>query len=84
MALVARNHTVDPFADPKDDINNPLRYIPSNTLTTVGVVAFGGVSIALAVRMWRARWRTRYMLSMVIGGFGTSSSQLYSAYACAQ
>ena len=29
--------SVDPFADPANDVYNPLRYIPKDSLTSVGV-----------------------------------------------
>lgn len=76
MFLVARNKTEDPFADPKHDINNPLRYIPSNTATTIAVVFFGAVALALATRQFLGRWRARYMLSLVIGCFSAYPSAL--------
>lgn len=67
--LLRRNDTVDPFTDPKHDTHNPLRYIPSNVLTTVGVVFFGAAALCLTWRAFSGRWRARYMLSMVIGTF---------------
>lgn len=33
-------HPADPYADPKNDIYNPLRYIASNALTAVSFSAF--------------------------------------------
>jgi len=64
--LVARNST---SIDPKDDINNPLRYIASNTWTTVAVVLFGVSALSLTWRLFSGRWRARYMLATVIGSF---------------
>lgn len=55
--------------DPKDDPHNPLRYLPSNVLTTVGVVAFLAVSCGMTFRMFRSRWRALYMMVVLIGGF---------------
>lgn len=34
----------DPFADPKDDIDNPLRYIASNVLTAIAFSAFSQIA----------------------------------------
>jgi hypothetical protein len=36
-SAVDTNSTIDPFKDPKDDIRNPLRYIPSNALSAVAL-----------------------------------------------
>ncbi|KAH0840126.1 RTA1-domain-containing protein [Lanmaoa asiatica] len=64
----------NPFLDPKDDPYNPLRYIPSNTLTAI---AFALVMlVALIQTFYTFRYGAKYMLVMVIGvytyaiGFG--------------
>ncbi|KAJ4478175.1 RTA1-like protein [Lentinula aciculospora] len=61
----------DPFADPRDDPYNPLRYIASNTLTAIAfssvirLVLF--VAIAQSLCMWK--WGAKFMLSMTIGAY---------------
>lgn len=59
-----------PFTDPKDDPNNPLRYIPNNILTAVAVPLYLFTSCSMVYLLLVSRWRARYMLSVVIGGFG--------------
>ncbi|KAF9057621.1 RTA1 like protein-domain-containing protein [Panaeolus papilionaceus] len=49
----------DPFADPKNDPYNPLKYIASNTLT----------GIAVALVLVTAVLQTKWMLSMTIGAY---------------
>ncbi|KIK54155.1 hypothetical protein GYMLUDRAFT_177855 [Collybiopsis luxurians FD-317 M1] len=57
----------DPFADPKHDPYNPLRYIASNVLTGIafGLVIF--VAIAQSLCIWK--WGAKFMLSMTIGAY---------------
>lgn len=62
--------TPDPFADPKNDPNNPLRYIPSNALSAVGVALYFIVSCTMVALLNKSRWSARYMLCVIIGGFG--------------
>lgn len=62
--------------DPKHDTHNPLRYLPSVALTTVGVIGFLAVSLGMTYRMSRSRWRARYMLAMVIGGYCKCATRL--------
>jgi hypothetical protein len=59
---------VDPFTDPKDDFNNPFRYIPSDKLSAVAVAFFITTSIALSICMFK--WGAKWMACMVIGGYG--------------
>ncbi|KAJ7240330.1 RTA1-like protein [Mycena haematopus] len=57
----------DPFADPKDDPYNPLRYIASNVLTAIG---FALVLLVALTQTWMVhKWGAKYMLSMVIGAY---------------
>lgn len=55
--------------DPKNDPHNPLRYLPSNVLTTIGVIAFFAISCGMTYRLFTAKWRAWYMLSILIGGY---------------
>ncbi|KAF5390673.1 hypothetical protein D9757_002745 [Collybiopsis confluens] len=57
----------DPFADPRHDPYNPLRYIASNILTGIsfGFVMFVAISQTLCT--WK--WGAKYMLSMTIGAY---------------
>ncbi|KAJ3485777.1 hypothetical protein NLI96_g4729 [Meripilus lineatus] len=54
----------DPYADPKNDIYNPLRYIATNSLTAV---AFTLVLLTGFAQTWLT-WRVggRFMLAMVV------------------
>ncbi|KAJ7228483.1 RTA1-like protein [Mycena pura] len=55
----------DPFADPRNDPYNPLRYIASNVLTAV---AFTLIMVVALAQTWMVRkWGAKFMLSMVIG-----------------
>jgi len=57
----------DPFADPKNDPFNPLRYIASNVLTAI---AFTLVILVALTQTWMVRkWGAKFMLSMVIGAY---------------
>ncbi|KAF7977424.1 hypothetical protein HWV62_3570 [Athelia sp. TMB] len=57
----------DPFADPKDDPYNPLKYIANDVLTAI---AFSLVVLVALVQTWLTyRWKTRFMLAMVIGEY---------------
>jgi hypothetical protein len=62
----------NPFIDPKHDLYNPLRYIPSNVLTAIAVALYLLTSIALTFCMWK--WGAKWMLCMVIGGYSEFSS----------
>ncbi|KII95141.1 hypothetical protein PLICRDRAFT_96258 [Plicaturopsis crispa FD-325 SS-3] len=57
----------DPFADPKNDPCNPLKYIASNALTGV---AFGLVMLVALTQTFMA-WRQggRWMSSMIVGEY---------------
>ncbi|KAG6824680.1 hypothetical protein H0H93_001665, partial [Arthromyces matolae] len=57
----------DPYADPKNDPNNPLKYITTNSLTTVAfcLVIIVAISQTFCVVKWGAKW----MLSLVIGEY---------------
>ncbi|KAF9535202.1 RTA1 like protein-domain-containing protein [Crepidotus variabilis] len=59
--------TVDPFKDPKDDVLNPLRYIPNNLLTAIAValVLIVAVLQTLSIFKWGAKW----MMTMTIGAY---------------
>jgi hypothetical protein len=59
----------DPFTDPAHDINNPLRYIPRRALTGTGVGLYFLVATAMAILMVRSRYRARYMICIIIGGY---------------
>ncbi|TFK43477.1 RTA1-like protein [Crucibulum laeve] len=57
----------DPFADPRHDPYNPLKYIASNALTAV---AFSLVLLVALIQSWCIwRWGAKWMLSMVIGAY---------------
>jgi len=57
----------NPYLDPKDDPYNPLRYIASNTLTAI---AFSIVLAIAFIQTWYTwKYRTKWMLSMVIGEY---------------
>ncbi|KDQ64594.1 hypothetical protein JAAARDRAFT_28237 [Jaapia argillacea MUCL 33604] len=60
-------HVANPFADPKDDPYNPLRYIASNALTAVAfsLVLLCALFQSYAMRKWGAIW----MMCMVIGEY---------------
>ncbi|KAL4076044.1 RTA1-domain-containing protein [Scleroderma citrinum] len=53
--------------DPKNDPNNPLKYIPSNTLTTVAISVV--LVTALIHTFWSFRYKTKWMLALVIGEY---------------
>ncbi|KZV81920.1 RTA1-like protein [Exidia glandulosa HHB12029] len=55
----------DPFADPRNDYLNPLRYIANNTLTAISVALV--LAVGLAQTFLVIRYKTRWMLAMVIG-----------------
>ncbi|TFK55933.1 RTA1-like protein [Heliocybe sulcata] len=57
----------DPFADPKDDVYNPLRYIANNTLTAIAFSLVLVVAFFQSFSMWK--WGAVWMLSMVIGEY---------------
>lgn len=59
-----------PLTDPQDDPNNPLRYLPNNTLTAVGVALYFVTSCSMVLLLFMSRWKARYMLCVIIGGFG--------------
>ncbi|KAJ8086698.1 hypothetical protein PM082_005521 [Marasmius tenuissimus] len=69
-AIEARQPSIprpDPFADPKHDPYNPLRYIASNTLTAI---AFSLILSVALLQTWCVRkWGGKYMLSMTIGAY---------------
>ncbi|KAG8948117.1 hypothetical protein FRC04_010029 [Tulasnella sp. 424] len=56
----------DPFLDPKNDLCNPLRYIASNTLTSVALACFAATTATLFWSMYL--WGAKFMLCMPIGG----------------
>ncbi|KAG6890218.1 hypothetical protein C0995_010229 [Termitomyces sp. Mi166 len=57
----------DPYVDPKHDINNPLKYIATDSLTAVSfaLVMVVAISQTYCVFKWGAKW----MLSLVIGEY---------------
>ncbi|THV08489.1 RTA1-like protein [Dendrothele bispora CBS 962.96] len=57
----------DPFADPRHDPYNPLKYIASNALTAIAfsLLVATGLAQAWCIKRWGAKW----MLSMTIGIF---------------
>ncbi|KAJ3762047.1 RTA1-like protein [Lentinula raphanica] len=57
----------DPFANPRDDPYNPLRYIASNTLTAIAFSLVLFVAIAQSMCIWK--WGGKFMLSMTIGAY---------------
>ena len=85
-SCVAQNST-NPYIDPKDDPNNPLKYIASNSLTAVAICMYpisswGVLSIpimtsyaaivlttALIHTFWCFRYRTKWMLALVVGEY---------------
>lgn len=60
---------MDPFADPAHDINNPLRYIPRQSLTGIAMALYFLVATVMAIFMVKSRYRARYMLCIVVGGY---------------
>ncbi|KAF9485300.1 RTA1-like protein [Pholiota conissans] len=57
----------DPFADPRHDPYNPLKYIASNTLTAI---AFSLVLAVGLIQTWFIKkWGARWMMSMTIGAY---------------
>ncbi|KAF9075731.1 RTA1-like protein [Rhodocollybia butyracea] len=57
----------DPFADPRHDPYNPLKYIASNTLTAI---AFSLVLFVAIVQSWYTwKYGAKFMLSMTIGAY---------------
>ena len=83
---MAQNST-DPYINPKDDPNNPLKYIASNSLTAVAlcscpISSWGVLSIlimsshavivlntAFIHSFWCSRYRTKWMLPLIIGEY---------------
>ncbi|KAH8091067.1 RTA1-like protein [Cristinia sonorae] len=57
-------HPADPYADPKNDPYNPLRYIASNVLTAISFSLVLIVAISQSVLTWR--FGGKYMLAMTI------------------
>lgn len=55
----------DPYLNPKQDICNPLRYIASNTLTSISFSLI--LVVGLIQTFYVFRWGAKYMLAMVIG-----------------
>lgn len=79
--------TVDPFADPKNDPFNPLKYIASNALTATAMgqsfaaewprilnKSFIALVLAIALPHTWLTWRVggRFMLAMVIAEYSSS------------
>ncbi|KAF8220825.1 RTA1-like protein [Tricholoma matsutake] len=60
-------HLADPFADPKHDPYNPLRYIASNAMT--GVAFSLMLSVAFLQTWCVFKYGAKWMLSMVIGAY---------------
>ncbi|KAF9534270.1 RTA1 like protein-domain-containing protein [Crepidotus variabilis] len=58
---------VDPFKDPKNDVLNPLRYIPSNVLTAIAVSLI--LIVALLQTLWIFKWGAKWMMAMTIGAY---------------
>ncbi|KAG8929494.1 hypothetical protein FRC02_005508 [Tulasnella sp. 418] len=64
----ARDETIpepDPFADPKNDPYNPLRYIPSDTLTAIALLLYLATAGVMFYNIWK--WGAKYMLYIPIG-----------------
>ncbi|KAF7352628.1 RTA1-domain-containing protein [Mycena venus] len=57
----------DPFADPKHDPYNPLRYIASNVLTAIAFALVLLVAIIQTVLV--RKFGAKFMLSMIIGAY---------------
>ncbi|KAG6810400.1 hypothetical protein H0H92_012042, partial [Tricholoma furcatifolium] len=57
----------NPYADPKEDPHNPLKYIATNSLTAVAfsLVMVVAISQTYCVFKWGGKW----MLSLVIGEY---------------
>lgn len=66
----ARGTSPNAFSDPKDDIHNPLRYIPRNILTGISVGLWVACSTILIGLMWK--YGGKYMWVDVVGGFSES------------
>ncbi|KAG7096893.1 hypothetical protein E1B28_004299 [Marasmius oreades] len=66
----ARTHSIprlDPYADPKHDVYNPLRYIASDTLTAIAFSLI--LAVALSQTWCMVKWGAKYMLAMTIGAY---------------
>lgn len=77
----------DPFADPRHDPYNPLKYIASNALTAVAFSEFLAwlrssciselfllglvLLVALAQSICMKKWGAKWMLAMTIGAYST-------------
>lgn len=59
--------TVDPFADPKNDPFNPLKYIASNALTATAMALVLAIALPHTWFTWRVGGR--FMLAMVIAEY---------------
>ncbi|KAI9574466.1 RTA1-domain-containing protein [Boletus coccyginus] len=75
MTPAANSQTVaassDAYLDPKNDPNNPLKYIASNTLTAIAFAL--AILVAHIQAFYTFRYGGKYMLAMVIGGFTYAS-----------
>jgi len=60
-------HPADPFADPRADPYNPLKYIASNTLTAIAFTLILLVAFTQTFLTWK--YKAKFMLSMTIGAY---------------
>ncbi|KAF5318767.1 hypothetical protein D9619_010878 [Psilocybe cf. subviscida] len=65
VVLAAQPPSGDPYADPANDVHNPLRYIASNTLTAISFSILLITGVLQSLCMWK--WGARFMLPMTIG-----------------
>ncbi|THH05458.1 hypothetical protein EW145_g4786 [Phellinidium pouzarii] len=57
----------DPFADPRTDPCDSLKYIPSNALTAITFALFIAAGIAHVFNSWK--WGAKWMAAMTVGIF---------------
>ncbi|KAG6865305.1 hypothetical protein C0991_003607 [Blastosporella zonata] len=57
----------DPYADPKNDPHNPLKYITTNSLTAVSFSLI--ILVAISQTYCMIKWGAKWMLSLVIGEY---------------
>ncbi|XAO23103.1 hypothetical protein I312_101881 [Cryptococcus bacillisporus CA1280] len=62
-----RDCPADPYADPANDICNPLRYVPNKVLNCLGAALF--FIVAAALTFWSFRRKANYFLCLVIGAW---------------
>lgn len=59
---------VDPYANPRADVCNPLRYIPTLWVAALALSLYFVTSILLTIQFWR-HGRGKWFLCLIIGGY---------------